>query len=69
MCLYGPFIFQTFEKIGKIFEFFGPHPALMGVKLGVEESTFGRLLHAKFHLNRYNVSPLRAKNSKIAPPE
>jgi len=29
----------------------------MGVKFGVEEGTFGRL-HAKFHPNWCNVSPL-----------
>jgi len=34
-------------------------------KFGMEEGTFGPLLHAKFHSHRFNVSPLRAKNLKI----
>ena len=68
MYLYGPFIFLNFEKIGKFKKFFWPHapiPALMGVKLGVEES----LLHTKFHPNRYNVSPLRGEKPENRPPE
>jgi len=33
----------------------------MGVKFGMEEGTFGPLLHAKFHPHRCNVSPLRGE--------
>ena len=71
MCLYRPFIFQNFEKIekiGKILKFFGPHtpiPAPIGVKFGVEESTYS---------STPNFTPIGAtcrlcgaKNLKIAP--
>jgi len=34
------------------------------VKFGVEEGTFGPLLHAKFHPHRCNVSPLRGEKAK-----
>jgi len=37
----------------------------MGVKFGVEEGTFGPLLHAKFNPHRCNVSPLQGENLKI----
>jgi len=41
----------------------------MGVKFGVEEGTFGQgpLLHAKFHPNRCNVSPLRGEKPENRP--
>jgi len=35
--------------------------APIGVKFGMEEGTEGPLLHAKFHLHRCNVSPLRGE--------
>jgi len=39
----------------------------MGVKFGMEEGTFGPLLHAKFHSHRCNVSPLRGKKPQNRP--
>ena len=39
----------------------------MGVKFGTEEGTFGRLLRAKFHPHRCNVSPLRGENPQNRP--
>jgi len=36
----------------------------MGVKFGMEEPS-SRILHAKFHPHRCNVSPCGAKNLKI----
>ena len=38
----------------------------MGVKFGMEEGT-GPLLHAKFHPNRCNVSPLRGEKPQNWP--
>jgi len=37
------------------------------VKFGVEEGTFGPLLHAKFHPHRCNVSPLWGKKPQNRP--
>jgi len=37
----------------------------MGVKFGVEEGTFGLLLHAKFHPIGATCRPCGAKNVKI----
>ena len=39
----------------------------MGVKFGMEEGTFGPLLHAKFHPHRCNVSPLRGEKPQNRP--
>ena len=39
----------------------------MGVKFGMEEGTFGRLFHAKFHPHRCNVSPLRGEKPQNWP--
>ena len=39
----------------------------MGVKFGMEEGTFGPLLHAKFHSHRCNVSPLRGEKPQNRP--
>ena len=42
----------------------GQHVAPMGVKFGMEEGTFGPLLHAKFHPHRCNdkgVGPQKLK--------
>jgi len=39
----------------------------MGVKFGMEEGTFGPLLHAKFHPHRCNVLPLRGKKPQNRP--
>jgi len=39
----------------------------MGVKFGMEEGTFGPLLHAKFHPHRCNVSPLRGEKPQNWP--
>jgi len=39
----------------------------MGVKFGMEEGTFGPLLHAKFHPHRFNVSPLRGEKPQNLP--
>ena len=39
----------------------------MGVKFGMEEETFGPLLHAKFHPHRCNVSPLRGEKPQNRP--
>ena len=41
--------------------------APMGVKFGMEEGTFGPLLHAKFHPYRCNVSPLRGEKPQNRP--
>jgi len=41
--------------------------APMGVKFGMEEGTEGPLLHAKFHPNRCNVSPLRGEKPQNWP--
>jgi len=38
-----------------------------GVKFGMEEGTFGPLLHAKFHPHRCNVSPLRGEKPQNRP--
>ena len=45
----------------------GRHVAPMGVKFGMEEGTFGPLLHAKFHPHRCNVSPLRGEKPQNRP--
>jgi len=45
-----------------------PTPALIWAKFGEEESTFDRLLHAKFHPNRCNVSPLWGGKPQNRPP-
>jgi len=37
------------------------------VKFGMEEGTFGPLLHAKFHPHRCNVSPLRGEKPQNRP--
>jgi len=39
----------------------------MGVKFGVEEGTFGFLLHAKFHPHRCNASPMRGEKPQNRP--
>jgi len=39
----------------------------MGVKFGMEEGTFGPLLHAKFHPHRCNVLPLRGEKPQNRP--
>jgi len=39
----------------------------MGVKFGMEEGTFGPLLHGKFHPHRCNVSPLRGEKPQNWP--
>jgi len=39
----------------------------MEVKFGMEEGTFGPLLHAKYHSHRCNVSPLRGEKPKNRP--
>jgi len=39
----------------------------MGVKFGMEEGTFGPLLHAKFHPQLCNVSPLRGEKPQNWP--
>jgi len=39
----------------------------MGVQIGVEDGNEGPLLHAKFHSNRYNVSPLRGEKPQNRP--
>jgi len=39
--------------------------APMGVKFGLEEGTFGPLLHAKFHAIGATCRPCEAKNLKI----
>ena len=39
----------------------------MGVKFGVEEGTFGPLLHAKFHPHRCNVAPLLGEKPQNRP--
>jgi len=39
----------------------------MGVKFGMEEGTFGPLLHAKFHAHRCNVSSLRGEKPQNRP--
>jgi len=39
----------------------------MGVKFGVEEGTFGPLLHAEFHPHRCNVSPLPGEKPQNGP--
>ena len=39
----------------------------MGVKFGMEEGTFGPLLHAKFHPHRCNVSPMRGEKPQNWP--
>jgi len=41
--------------------------APIGVKFGAEEGTLGPLLHAKFHPNRCNVSPLRHEKPQNRP--
>jgi len=61
--VYIPHFAQICVKISV----FGSHTlvvAPMGVKFGMEEGT-DPLVHANFHPNRCNVSPLRAKNVKI----
>jgi len=68
----GAFICRNFGKILVKFSVLGaphPHPCIDWGKFGVEESTFGRLLHAKFHPNRCNVSPLRGEKPQNHPPE
>ena len=37
------------------------------VKFGMEEGTFGTLLHAKFHLHRCNLSPIRGEKPQNQP--
>jgi len=37
------------------------------MKFGMEKRTYGPLLHAKFYLDRFNVSPLRGEKPKIGP--
>ena len=39
----------------------------MGVKFGMEDGTFGPLLHAEFHPHRCNVSPLRGEKPQNWP--
>jgi len=58
----GVYIPKLGLKIGKIFGFLSAHiliPALMGMKLGVEDSSSGQL--PEFHPHRCSVSLCRAK--------
>jgi len=64
-------LYSTFwSNLSKNFNFGGSYTlvvAPMGVKFGMEEGTFGRLLHAKFHLHRCNVSPVRGGKPQNRP--
>jgi len=44
-----------------------PYCCTNGVKFGMEEGTFGSLLHAKFHPSRRNVSPMRGEKPQNWP--
>ena len=60
------------EIVVNLFSLWGPTApplaATIWVKFGVEESTEGRLAHAKFHHSPCNVSPLWSENPQNRPP-
>jgi len=58
--VYIPHFDQISVKIS-VLESYTLTVALMGVKFGTEERTFGPLLRAKFHPHRCNVLPLRGE--------
>jgi len=55
-------------KFSKIFSFWSPIVAPMGVKFDTNEWTEGALLHAKFHPHRRNVSLLRGEKKSLNRP-
>ena len=64
----GTFIFHILIKSQYKFQLWGSYTlvvAPMGVKFGVEEGTFGLLLHAKFHPIGAKCRPCGAENLKI----
>jgi len=63
-CLYRQYLTVVCQNVYSKTEF-RPMGALIRVKFGMDELTFGRLLHVKFQPLWYTESPLWAKTSKL----